>query len=400
MSERIDVQVENGFTRIANQLLTAIAAAPWDAPSQPSVILALIRVTYGFHRTAAPVATSTWAELAGISRSQLIRTRNTLEKEGVIRCTKEREGQHGPMTWELQKDPSRWGRYRVKKSRLLGIEALVSTTLPARRGVTDDTPDPDTQVVGAPRPYGPRGVTYDTPESAGAPTKGLHDTSESDSQPVARPEVTPPRGSTYDTSADPVESRGSTYDTPRGSMHDTSDRPKTRVVAPRIDPLKIGKDIYGYLSTTADRDPGLRETPAAGRSVDERTDPPREAPRTELGDGPIRELHPESITSLVGLTHHSLRSTVRSLEARWLYDDDETLADPSVKGLPYDRRLELVGAALLELGAKSSRWDPRHFAGFVRRLRSTAPPEPRGRRSPRPGPDIGANQGRYIIEEV
>jgi hypothetical protein len=61
---------------------------------------------------------------------------------------------------------------------------------------------------------------------------------------------------------------------------------------------------------------------------------------------------------------------------RFLYVNGEGMPDDSVRGLPLERRVELVAAALIEgMSAGWEKFNARSLAGFVRPLREKPDPE-------------------------
>ncbi|WP_387468271.1 replication protein, partial [Photorhabdus sp. RM323S] len=69
--------VEDGYTRIANELLESIASSDLTA-RQLKVILAVIRKTYGFCKKSDRIADSQIAEITGLSRQNVNKAKNEL----------------------------------------------------------------------------------------------------------------------------------------------------------------------------------------------------------------------------------------------------------------------------------------------------------------------------------
>lgn len=125
-----DVQLEHGYTRIANRLLTAIALAPWDSPSQTAIVLALVRLTYGLRRKDAPIGMAQWRELTDLPDSSLRRVLPTLQRNGVIRCVADFDASsQRPKVWRLEKQSTKWGRFAVPEQRLTAAEASAGQAL-------------------------------------------------------------------------------------------------------------------------------------------------------------------------------------------------------------------------------------------------------------------------------
>ncbi|TDB42658.1 replication protein [Photorhabdus luminescens] len=75
--ERKVADVEDGYTRIANELLESIASSDLTA-RQLKVMLAVIRKTYGFCKKADRIADSQIAEITGLSRQNVNKAKNEL----------------------------------------------------------------------------------------------------------------------------------------------------------------------------------------------------------------------------------------------------------------------------------------------------------------------------------
>ena len=71
-------QLENGYTRLANELLDALIAAGLTA-RQWAVVMAVIRKTYGFNKTRDDIGLSQLRLMTGIDKSHLSRTIRELE---------------------------------------------------------------------------------------------------------------------------------------------------------------------------------------------------------------------------------------------------------------------------------------------------------------------------------
>jgi phage replication O-like protein O len=81
-------QLENGYTRIANELLEATAKFPFNG-SQLRMILFLWRKTYGFQKTVDKISISQWAEGTKLSQRTICRELKNLLKMNVIQREKD-----------------------------------------------------------------------------------------------------------------------------------------------------------------------------------------------------------------------------------------------------------------------------------------------------------------------
>ncbi|MBE8597878.1 replication protein [Xenorhabdus sp. BG5] len=75
--ERKVADVEDGYTRIANELLESIASSDLTA-RQLKVMLAIIRKTYGFGKKSDRIADSQVAKITGLSRQNVNKAKNEL----------------------------------------------------------------------------------------------------------------------------------------------------------------------------------------------------------------------------------------------------------------------------------------------------------------------------------
>ena len=96
-------QLEHGFTRVANELLEALARYPFTK-RQYAVLLAVIRLSYGYGAKAARVSSARLAELTGIGPEHCRGAVRELEAMGVLRSQTGPEGK----TLALVKQFDKW----------------------------------------------------------------------------------------------------------------------------------------------------------------------------------------------------------------------------------------------------------------------------------------------------
>lgn len=92
-------QLENGHTRIANELMEQLMKL-YLAPNQWQVLVCIIRKTYGFHKKIDYITNSQICEGTGLVKSTVSRAVNILKRRGIIT----RNGKH----IGLQKDWEQW----------------------------------------------------------------------------------------------------------------------------------------------------------------------------------------------------------------------------------------------------------------------------------------------------
>ncbi len=98
-------QVEDGFTRIANELFDAVLRAPLTGVEQ-KVILAVIRLTYGYNKREDALSFSQIATATGIGRQSVVRAMVRLRKANVL--TSKATGAYRPSVWAVQKRYQLW----------------------------------------------------------------------------------------------------------------------------------------------------------------------------------------------------------------------------------------------------------------------------------------------------
>ncbi|CAG9172453.1 replication protein [Cupriavidus respiraculi] len=83
MSEQSTPQLEDGFTRIANELMDALLGAGMTS-RQWAVAMAVIRKTYGFNKKSDDIGLSQIASMTGIAKSHVSVAIRELEGRGIL----------------------------------------------------------------------------------------------------------------------------------------------------------------------------------------------------------------------------------------------------------------------------------------------------------------------------
>jgi phage replication O-like protein O len=96
-------QLEHGHTRLANELLEALMRYPFSA-GEYRVLLAIVRLTYGWRRRERPIAQRALAQATGVSRRQVKRILADLRQQGVLF----RDRTTRPLTYQLNKAYVGW----------------------------------------------------------------------------------------------------------------------------------------------------------------------------------------------------------------------------------------------------------------------------------------------------
>lgn len=97
-------QLENGYTRLANELLDALIGAGLTA-RQWAVVMAVIRKTYGFNKTSDEIGLSQLVAMTGLDKGNLSKTVRELEAAKVINRS---AGVHGH-SLGINKKYKQWG---------------------------------------------------------------------------------------------------------------------------------------------------------------------------------------------------------------------------------------------------------------------------------------------------
>ena len=82
-SNPLSPQLEHGYTRIVNALLEALMRYPFSG-GELRVIIAVIRLTYGWRKKSAPISTGQIARMTGMSHRHVKRLIADLIKAGVL----------------------------------------------------------------------------------------------------------------------------------------------------------------------------------------------------------------------------------------------------------------------------------------------------------------------------
>jgi phage replication O-like protein O len=101
-------QTENGYTKIANELLEALVKI--ELPStQFRMVFAIMRKTYGYHKKEDGISISQFVEMLGMSRRTIIYNLQDLEAKGVVVICRTRDGQKNNVNIiKFNKDYDTW----------------------------------------------------------------------------------------------------------------------------------------------------------------------------------------------------------------------------------------------------------------------------------------------------
>ena len=97
-------QLENGFTRVANEILEQIARTPLPG-AEFRLVIAIWRATYGYQRKSAAISLTRFQQLTALSRTGVKKALGSLRKKRVVH----RRGKRGlTACWQFNKDFSSW----------------------------------------------------------------------------------------------------------------------------------------------------------------------------------------------------------------------------------------------------------------------------------------------------
>ena len=98
-------QLENGYSRISNEILEQVAASNFNG-GELRILLMLWRQTYGYGgRKKYAISISKYQSLTGMSRQGVIKTLKSLQAKNVIRKVGRKEGTN---EWQYNKDSTSW----------------------------------------------------------------------------------------------------------------------------------------------------------------------------------------------------------------------------------------------------------------------------------------------------
>jgi phage replication O-like protein O len=102
-------QIENGFTKIANELLDAVCRF---GPARERIFWVIIRQTYGYGEKRTAISLTKFSQMTGIHKKHINRELKNLEKESRITILGDAETR----TYGIVKDYSLWKPKECQKS--------------------------------------------------------------------------------------------------------------------------------------------------------------------------------------------------------------------------------------------------------------------------------------------
>ena len=125
-----DPQTENGYTRIANELLEAMIRQKMSS-SELRILLFIARKTYGFSKTWDRISYSQFSKATGINRNHVYRSIKNLKENNVVECRTVLHrvtGKPYTVEYKIQKDHERWRtRAKAQSSPIIGTTKIGGT---------------------------------------------------------------------------------------------------------------------------------------------------------------------------------------------------------------------------------------------------------------------------------
>lgn len=149
-----DVQLENGYCSIANDIIDALARRVISA-DEWRVLMVIVRKTYGWNKKADRIALSQFAEATGMLRQHVCRALKKLVARNIVTCS----GNTYCNEYALQKDFEAWQvlpkQVTVLPEQVIGVTQTGNQVLPeqvnTKDTITKDTNTKDRESVRAQR---------------------------------------------------------------------------------------------------------------------------------------------------------------------------------------------------------------------------------------------------------
>lgn len=100
-------QTENGWTKIADEILEALAQTQMGG-HEWRLVIGLLRKTYGFQKKADGISLTQWEKITGLGRRRVHVGLKRLEQRGIIIIVRDGTGRGHTSTYSFQKDYEQW----------------------------------------------------------------------------------------------------------------------------------------------------------------------------------------------------------------------------------------------------------------------------------------------------
>lgn len=107
-----DVQLENGYTKIVNELLDALISAELLG-SELQVCLFVIRKTYGYNKTEDEISLTQFEQALRKSRPTIVKAIKNLQLVNILKLVKRGNSRISSNTYKLNKDYDSWKLVKI-----------------------------------------------------------------------------------------------------------------------------------------------------------------------------------------------------------------------------------------------------------------------------------------------
>lgn len=137
-------QLENGHTRIANEILDAIISTDWCGVNELKMLLLVIRKTYGYGKKTDCISLSQFAKICNISRRSAAYCINRLvQRNALVHQTA--LGKNSMSLYSLNKDWESWVVHCVALVQS-SVSKVVQPVAPTKESITKEKKDSSKQV--------------------------------------------------------------------------------------------------------------------------------------------------------------------------------------------------------------------------------------------------------------
>lgn len=141
-------QKENGFLKIANELVEAFARIDFN-PSEMRIVLAILRKTYGWNKKFSIITIFEFLEITRLPKSTVLRNLSLLKERQIITIWREK-GTRGNY-YQIQKDYSRW--HGIESPTHGTFESPTGETFEGNESPTFDNESPTHGTLKVPLPH-------------------------------------------------------------------------------------------------------------------------------------------------------------------------------------------------------------------------------------------------------
>ncbi len=158
-------QLENGYTKIANEIIDQFCNSKNRFSGEEWVILWIIlRKTYGFHKKEDKIALTQFYQLSGMKKPSIIRALHKLEQKRVV----SKKANDIATLWLFNKDYNQWKPLAKKLINILLAKKLMTVSKKANKSLAKKLPTKDSTKDTLTKDIIPKGIkqaqTYGNPD--------------------------------------------------------------------------------------------------------------------------------------------------------------------------------------------------------------------------------------------